>query len=415
MRLIIFTFLLSAFAGSRRSSSGSSSSGSAPSGAPPSSGSSGSSGSSSSGGQNFHVTFGDNCEGSSYDLDTNIFVNSFVASGGTYNYYAEYWVNEVGVATHLAEGFCSTSEYLDNVYSTPYEFIGPTATSSGSVTSQGHANHDMENYCSAEGSETPPLMESDFTETSYSISMSPSNEAIGDISNTVGVAVNGIVIFSPYTGVNTVAPEDETLDTCVGHPANGNYHYHGYPPCLAESLGDSPVGSSSAAHSSILGWAYDGFPIYGPWGYADPMDMSSEIINVRSGYQCSDSDDCTDYNNWSFAETNGELDQCNGRFTKTPEFPEGMYVYVFSVKDSDGSIQFPGVPYCTGSSSDQSTCASSKISAKINSYHALVMDNAPSLCIFLAIVGLSAIIYAFVTHFKQKPEYANVDIIASEI
>jgi len=406
MKLILLTFFLSAFASKSRSSSGK---------APPSSSEDSSSGSSSSGGQNFHVSFGDNCEGSSYDLDTNIFVNSFVASGGTYNYYAEYWVNKVGVATHLEEGFCSTSEYLDNVYSTSYEFIGPTATSSGSVTSQGHANHDMENYCSAEGSETPPLMESDFTETSYSISMSPSNEAIGDISNTVGVAVNGIVIFSPYTGVNTVAPEDETLDTCVGHPANGNYHYHGYPSCLAESLGDSPVGSSSAAHSSILGWGYDGFPIYGPWGYADPMDMSSEIINVRSGYQCSESDDCTDYNNWSFAETNGELDQCNGRFTKTPEFPEGMYVYVFSVKDSDGSIQFPGVPYCTGSTSDQSTCASSKISANINSYHALVMDNAPNLCIFLAIVGFSAIVYAFVTRFKQKPEYSNVDIIANEI
>jgi len=397
MKLIVLTLMVTAFAGSRRPRPGSSSSGST------------------SSAMNVHVTFGDNCEGSSYEMDSSIFVNSFVQSGGTFNYYAEWWENNVGLRAAVAEGFCSTSEYLDNVQSTSYEFIGPTATTSGSVTSQGHANHDMENYCSAEGSHTPPLMQSDFDEVSYSVSMSPSNEAIGDISNRVGVAVNGIVIFSPFTGAGSVAPEDETLDTCVGHPAQGTYHYHGYPPCLAESLGDSPLMSSNAAHSSILGWSFDGFPIYGPYGYADPMDMSSAIINVRSGYQCDENDDCTNVNNWSFAETNGELDQCNGRFTKTPEFPEGMYVYVFSVKDSDGSIHFPGVPYCVGSSSTQSTCASTSLSAKINSYHALMMDNAPNLCIFLAFVGFSTIVYAFVNQFRQKQEYTNVDIVADEI
>jgi len=405
MKLIILTFALCAFAGSRRPKPSSSSSSS---GSGPSSGGS-------SGGQNFHVTFGDNCEGSSYDLDTDIFVNSFVESGGTYEYYAPYWKNDFGVATEVEEGFCSTSEYLDHVYSTSFEYVGPTVTSTGSVISQRMANHEMENYCSAEGTETPPLMESEFTATAYTISMTPSNQAIGDISNTVGIAVNGIVIFSPYTGVNTVAPEDETLDTCVGHPASNNYHYHGYPPCLADSLGDSSVDSVNPAHSSILGWAYDGFPIYGPWGFSDPMDMNSAIINVRSGYHCSESADCTNYNNWSFDESNGELDQCNGRFTKTPEFPDGMYVYVFSVKDSDGTIQFPGVPYCTGSSSEQSTCASSQISATLNSYHALMMDNAPNLCIFLAIVGFFTIVYAFAMRLKPKPDYVNVDNIASEI
>jgi len=405
MKLTVIIFTLCVFGGSRRPR--------------PSSGSGSGSGSSSGGGssgQNFHVTFGDNCEGSSYDLDTSIFVNSFVPSGGTYKYYAEYWKNVYGVNKDVPAGFCSTSEYLDNVYSTEFDYVGPTATTSGSVTALRMANHDMENYCSAEGTKTPPLMESEFISTTYSISMTPSNEAIGDIANNVGIAVNGIIIFSPYTGVNSVAPEDETLDTCVGHPANDNYHYHGYPPCLAESIGDSPIDSDSPDHSSILGWAYDGFPIYGPWGYSDPMDMSSAIINVRSGYYCSENDDCTDYNNWSFDESNGELDQCNGRFTKTPDFPDGMYVYVFSVKDSDGSIHFPGVPYCTGSSSAQSSCTSSKMTAQINSYHALVMESSPTLCFFFAVVGFSAIIHAFVKHFRQKPEYQNVDdTIANEI
>jgi len=399
MKLTIITFVLCVFAGSRRPRP---SSGSGPSGG-------------SSGGQNFHVTFGDNCEGASHDLDTSIFVNSFIQSGGTYKHYADYWENVYGVNKDVPVGFCSSSEYLDNVYSSDFDYVGPTATSSGSVTAMRMANHDMENYCSAEGSQTPAFMGSEFISTTYSFSMTPSNQAIGDISNNVGIAVNGIIIFSPYTGVNTVAPEDETLDTCVGHPANDNYHYHGYSPCLAESLGDSPLDSDSPNHSSILGWAYDGFPIYGPWGYSDPMDMSSAIINVRSGYHCSENDDCTDYNNWSFDESNGELDQCNGRFTKTPDFPDGMYVYVFSVKDSSGHIHFPGVPYCTGSSSTQSSCASDTVSAKIQSYHAFVMDNSPTLCAFLAGIGLSAIIYAGVKQFKQKPDYQNVDNIANEI
>jgi len=331
---------------------------------PPGAGSSGaaggsSSGGGSSGGQNFHVTFGDNCDGGQYTMDTSVFVNSWLPTGGSYNEYSSYWENDVGAGVPVAEGFCSTSSYTDNVYvndDSPFDYEGPTATTSGSVTTYGKPSHDIENYCSAEGTVTPPLMGSDFTTTTYSFSMTPANQYQGDISNTVGVAVNGVVIFSPYTGVNTVAPEDETLDTCSGHPATGTYHYHGYPPCLAEtSLGDSPPGSSDASHSSILGWAWDGFPIYGPWGYSDPMDSSSAIKNVLSSYTCTASD-CTDYNNWSYAESNGDLDECNGRFGVTPEFPDGMYYYVFSVKEADGHVQFPGVPYCTGSAGTQDTC-----------------------------------------------------------
>jgi len=291
-------------------------------------------------------------------MDTSVFVDSWVQGSGTYNEYSSYWEEDVGPDVAIAEGFCSTSEYLDNVYvndDSPFTYEGPTATTSGSVTTYGKPNHDIENYCSAEGTTTPPLMGTDFTESTYSFSMTPANQAWADISNTVGVAVNGVIVFSPYTGVNTVAPEDETLDTCSGHPANGNYHYHGYPPCLAEdTLGDSPPGSSDPSHSSILGWSFDGFPIYGPWGYSDPLDSSSAIKNVLSGYVCTDTD-CTDYNNWSYADSNGDLDECNGRFGVTPEFPEGIYYFVFTVYD-DGHVQFPGVPYCTGTTGTQDTC-----------------------------------------------------------
>jgi len=348
---MLYFFLLTAFVLAQPPSGG----------APPSDGGAppDDSGSSSSGGQNFHVTFGDNCEGSTYSMDMDVFVNSWYQPSGseTFNEYSEYW-EAYGTDAAVADGYCDTDTYLDGVYAnsdSPYTYIGPVATTSGSVEVYGYPNHDTENYCSAEGTVTPPLMGSDFSTSSYTFTTTPSNQYVDDISNNVGVAVNGVIVFSPYTGVNTVAPEDETLDVCSGHPANGNYHYHGYPPCLAEALGDSPTGSSDATHSSILGWAWDGFPIYGPWGYTDPLDSSSAIKNVLSSYTCT-ADDCTDYENWSYDESNGDLDECNGRYGVTPEFPDGMYYYVFSVKDSDGSVQFPGVPYCTGETGSQDTC-----------------------------------------------------------
>ena len=37
-------------------------------------------------------------------------------------------------------------------------------------------------------------------------------------------------------------------------------------------------------HSPIIGWAFDGNPIYGPYGYTDPTDQGSEIIRMRSSY-----------------------------------------------------------------------------------------------------------------------------------
>ena len=43
------------------------------------------------------------------------------------------------------------------------------------------------------------------------------------------------------------------------HPANSEYHYHGYTPCLHGEV----FATSGTAHSKIYGWAFDGFPIYG--------------------------------------------------------------------------------------------------------------------------------------------------------
>ena len=38
-------------------------------------------------------------------------------------------------------------------------------------------------------------------------------------------------------------------------------------------------------HSKILGYCFDGYPIYGPYGYSDYNDPSSTVVRMTSSYQ----------------------------------------------------------------------------------------------------------------------------------
>jgi hypothetical protein len=75
----------------------------------------------------------------------------------------------------------------------------------------------------------------------------------------IGIAVNGVVFFNPFDANSMDA--FSLLDRCCGHPAPDNtYHYHKYPICL-----NSPWADEGAEHSPLIGFAFDGFPIYGPY------------------------------------------------------------------------------------------------------------------------------------------------------
>ena len=209
------------------------------------------------------------------------------------------------------------------------------------MTSNSIPNHSIENYCSAQGGNLPPLIGTDSNKTqTHTATRLPSNAYLTPVSNVVGMAVNGVLIFSPFTAVGTVAATDETLDVCSGHQANGVYHYHGFSECI---FGED-VTVSNPEHSPIYGWSLDGFPIYGPMGYADPYDPTSPVVRIETGYELTGSDD-KDPSHYSHNPQLGYLDQCNGRYTVTPEFPDGMYVYYLNV-DENADQEFPGVPYC---------------------------------------------------------------------
>ncbi|WP_010586622.1 YHYH protein [Schlesneria paludicola] len=80
----------------------------------------------------------------------------------------------------------------------------------------------------------------------------------------IGTALNGVVFFNPFEagGMNAVEGYSEVwLDSCCGHPApNGIYHYHKYPSCVK-----SPFTDNGKQHSPVIGFAFDGFPVYGPY------------------------------------------------------------------------------------------------------------------------------------------------------
>ena len=110
--------------------------------------------------------------------------------------------------------------------------------------------------------------------------------------------------------------------------------------------------------SKIIGWAYDGNPIYGPYGYPDPTTASS-VKKLESGYEIDTSDvfdrpSTSTFEPGFFVEdykftNSGDLDRNNGRFGKTPEFPDGIYAYFATVDDSVAPI-VPKFPYFIGDS-----------------------------------------------------------------
>jgi hypothetical protein len=76
----------------------------------------------------------------------------------------------------------------------------------------------------------------------------------------IGIAKNGVPIFDGLDAGDRDAVAHEIQDSCGGHPQQqGMYHYHAIPSCLTR-------GQSTHRASGLVGYALDGYPIYGPRG-----------------------------------------------------------------------------------------------------------------------------------------------------
>lgn len=79
----------------------------------------------------------------------------------------------------------------------------------------------------------------------------------------IGVAINGVPFYNPYNAEGMDAAKNEAFDSCCGHPDfTGRYHYHIYPKCVKTPFKKD----DGSKHSDLLGFAFDGYGIYGPLG-----------------------------------------------------------------------------------------------------------------------------------------------------
>jgi len=199
----------------------------------------------------------------------------------------------------------------------------------------------------------------------------------------IGYFVDGAAMFNSWDAYS--------------YQAGGQYHYHANPPALRYQLGDhvdfnsitkiyTEDTNAPTKHSPILAWTADGYPVYGPYGYSVSNDASSGIRRMISGFVLRNGTFGTSNLTangrktipaWSarlfnvvsnqvgpnvgtsfplgrYMEDNDylgdhgiapgtntyDLDEYNGRWCVTPEFPQGTYAYFVSIS-SNGTPVFP--------------------------------------------------------------------------
>lgn len=93
----------------------------------------------------------------------------------------------------------------------------------------------------------------------------------------VGILKSGVASFNAVDAGGRDAEAYETQDRCDGHPQNsGLYHYHAVSSCVLAKL------DSGTGQSKLVGWAFDGFGIYGPRG-ADGQTLTNAELDECHG------------------------------------------------------------------------------------------------------------------------------------
>ena len=136
---------------------------------------------------------------------------------------------------------------------------------------------------------------------------------------TVGFTVTGLPIYAAMEGAQPAAKAfgdpvyNGILDSCKGHTGpNREYHLH--------ALNASPA--CGFEPSPIVGYALDGFPIYGSQGC---LDVScTNVVTFRSGWVKTGDPKTNAWSAYTYTATSDAtvLDKCKGRIG-----PDGTYRY----------------------------------------------------------------------------------------
>ena len=162
---------------------------------------------------------------------------------------------------------------------------------------------------------------------------------------------------------NLISREDAIVIRPNTDPALGLQAVSMYPPSrLRYQLGDNIDNGNleltqNAAHSPILGWAYDGNPIYGPYGFSGTTGgpvrrlTPGYILNTQNFANLRPPGYALGYftNDYIF-NNSGDLDEHGGRYCVTPQYPDGVYAYFYSVDVDSSGVAEPKYPYLLGPS-----------------------------------------------------------------
>jgi len=245
----------------------------------------------------------------------------------------------------------------------------------------------------------------------FKISLNPvqnTGTATATNGGNIGIFINGVALFDYRDGVawnsttnalcggpgnppcpggpnatnawnrDAIPAEKPGFDCSKGHPAMGNYHHHQSPSAFNLDLNvistvcnlyaaDGLYVIDSTQHSPLIGFTYDGFPIYGAYGYKN-TDGTGGITRIKSSYRLRNISTRTtsptgttvsagpavsttyplgyfreDYEYVATsAATPDFMDSHNGRFCVTPEYPQGIYCY-FATVDKNWNSAYPYV------------------------------------------------------------------------
>jgi hypothetical protein len=153
-----------------------------------------------------------------------------------------------------------------------------------------------------------------------------------------------------YKNIDNISPTDEII---ISSGKNLQYGVCGYSELIKNEFNDN---EDPPQHSPIIGWAYDGNPIYGSFGYVNPKDKNSGVKRLQTGYILNPSQITnrpTGFSEGFFIEdysynNSGDLDEYNGRFCVTPEFPDGIYAYFATSIINQNNEIIGSFPYFVG-------------------------------------------------------------------
>jgi hypothetical protein len=124
----------------------------------------------------------------------------------------------------------------------------------------------------------------------------------------IGIAVNGVVFYNPFDA--NMRDATSIMDYCCGHPNPQNqYHYHKYPICV-----NTPFVDKGDGPSEVIGFAFDGLPIYGPYQEAGVMAKDSTTNPLNAFNACYDA-----VRGWHYHVTPGKFPYVIGGYFATVE------------------------------------------------------------------------------------------------